>query len=126
MKQRVEEMEREANKLRELQAAAERASQTDSTEDPAGLMVTDEEKAAADGRSIYVGNVSAVIRITPPLLQLMPSCSTFHSCFARLITVLLRKKFRVTSKRAVRSTESPSSATSLLAIQRGTALFYRI
>ena len=77
MKQRVEEMEREANKLRELQAAAERASQTDSTEDPAGLMVTDEEKAAADGRSIYVGNVSAVLRTTPSLDNSCPHAPLF-------------------------------------------------
>jgi polyadenylate-binding protein 2 len=56
MKQRVEEMEREANKLRELQAAAEQANNVgDPAEDLP--MVTDEDKAAADGRSIYVGNV---------------------------------------------------------------------
>jgi len=61
MKQRVEEMEREANKLRELQAAAERASHSDSADDSAGAMVTDEDKAAADNRSIYVGNVGAVL-----------------------------------------------------------------
>jgi len=59
MKERVEEMEREANKLRELQAAAEQASNTgDSGEDPGVPMVTDEEKAASDSKSIYVGNVS--------------------------------------------------------------------
>ncbi|KAF8665668.1 hypothetical protein AX16_000121 [Volvariella volvacea WC 439] len=53
MKQRVEEMEREANKLRELQAAAEGSAGVDS-----GLhMETEDEKALADSRSIYVGNV---------------------------------------------------------------------
>jgi polyadenylate-binding protein 2 len=58
MKQRVEEMEREANKLRELQAAAEQANNADASEDAGGPIVTDEEKAASDSRSIYVGNVS--------------------------------------------------------------------
>lgn len=55
MKQRVEEMEREANKLRELQAAAEKAEQSAGGEQVP--METEEDKAAADGRSIYIGNV---------------------------------------------------------------------
>jgi polyadenylate-binding protein 2 len=56
MKQRVEEMEREAKKLRELQAAAEQASNDD---DDGGVpMETEEDKSAADNRSVYVGNVS--------------------------------------------------------------------
>ena len=50
MKQRVEEMEMEAKKLREMQAAAEENSQDTS-------MDTEEDKAVSDGRSIYVGNV---------------------------------------------------------------------
>ncbi|KAF8901715.1 hypothetical protein CPB84DRAFT_1824601 [Gymnopilus junonius] len=54
MKQRVEEMEREASKLRELQAAAAEAAQS---ADENAAMETDEDKAHADGRSIYVGNV---------------------------------------------------------------------
>ena len=59
MKQRVEEMEREAKKLRELQAAADQANNVgDSGEDPGIPMETEEEKSLADGRSIYVGNVS--------------------------------------------------------------------
>ena len=53
MKQRVAEMEQEADKLRQLQAAAETA-----TEGGGDAIVTDEDKAAADGRSIFVGNVS--------------------------------------------------------------------
>lgn len=57
MKQRVEEMEREAKKLRELQAAAEQASNTAGSEDGGVPMETEEDKTAADGRSIYVGNV---------------------------------------------------------------------
>ncbi|OJT10488.1 Polyadenylate-binding protein 2 [Trametes pubescens] len=55
MKQRVEEMEREATKLRELQAAAEKAERSTPTGDQP--METEEEKAATDSRSIYVGNV---------------------------------------------------------------------
>lgn len=55
MKQRVAEMEREASKLRELQAAAEQAAH--SGDESGGAMETDEDKAGADGRSVYVGNV---------------------------------------------------------------------
>lgn len=57
MKQRVEEMEREASKLRELQAAAAEAAQS---ADENAAMETDEDKANADSRSVYVGNVSNV------------------------------------------------------------------
>ncbi len=56
MKQRVEEMEREANKLRELQAAAEKAEQSAQGGEQVP-METEEDKAAADSRSIYIGNV---------------------------------------------------------------------
>ncbi|TFK43168.1 hypothetical protein BDQ12DRAFT_674509 [Crucibulum laeve] len=55
MKQRVEEMEREATKLRELQAAAEQASNASGEE--GAPMETEEDKSAADNRSVYVGNV---------------------------------------------------------------------
>lgn len=56
MKQRVEEMEREAAKLRELQAAAEQT--TDGSErGDGGAMDTEDEKGAVDNRSVYVGNV---------------------------------------------------------------------
>ncbi|KAF8974597.1 hypothetical protein BDZ97DRAFT_1774484 [Flammula alnicola] len=55
MKQRVAEMEREASKLRELQAAAEQAAH--SADENAGAMETDEDKTGADSRSVYVGNV---------------------------------------------------------------------
>ncbi|KAH6914835.1 hypothetical protein BKA70DRAFT_1510445 [Coprinopsis sp. MPI-PUGE-AT-0042] len=55
MKQRVEEMEREAKKLRELQAAAEANS---GAEDGEGTGEGgDEESGATDNRSVYVGNV---------------------------------------------------------------------
>lgn len=58
MKQRVEEMEREANKLRELQAAAEKAERGSQEASDSGVpMETEEDKAAADSRSIFVGNV---------------------------------------------------------------------
>jgi len=54
MKQRVAEMEREAEKLRELQAAAESASTPDGADGAAPL---EDEKASIDSRSVFVGNV---------------------------------------------------------------------
>lgn len=58
MKQRVEEMEREANKLREMQAAAEKAERENEQGGAEGVpMDTEEDKAMADSRSIYIGNV---------------------------------------------------------------------
>ncbi|KAF9221901.1 RNA-binding domain-containing protein [Gyrodon lividus] len=58
MKQRVEEMEREAKKLRELQAAAESQSAAGGAATDQGVpMETEEDRAIADGRSIFVGNV---------------------------------------------------------------------
>lgn len=54
MKKRVEEMEKEANKLREMQAEQEQAN---ASMDTGGPMETDEDKSAADIRSIYIGNV---------------------------------------------------------------------
>ena len=56
MKKRVEEMEQEAMKLREMQAQAE---QENGGADSGGNMETDEDKSAADNRSIYIGNVSS-------------------------------------------------------------------
>ena len=53
MKQRVAEMEREANKLRELQAAAEQANHSEDS----GTAMETEEKTVSDSRSVYVGNV---------------------------------------------------------------------
>jgi polyadenylate-binding protein 2 len=92
MKQRVEEMEREANKLRELQAAAEQANRGgDSAEDSAVPMVTDEDKAAADSRSVYVGNVSTILRVK---LQYAHPVGVFD----RLTTVLPQRRFRDISK----------------------------
>lgn len=58
MKQRVEEMEREAKKLRELQAAAESVNGGTAAESDQGVpMETEEDKSIADGRSVFVGNV---------------------------------------------------------------------
>ncbi|KAI6106743.1 hypothetical protein EDD17DRAFT_1558742 [Pisolithus thermaeus] len=57
MKLRVEEMEREAKKLRELQAAAESASSGAGGSDQGVPMETEEDRAMADSRSIFVGNV---------------------------------------------------------------------
>jgi len=58
MKQRVEEMEREAKKLRELQAAAESVNGSTAAESDQGVpMETEEDKSIADGRSVFVGNV---------------------------------------------------------------------
>jgi hypothetical protein len=59
MKQRVEEMEREAKKLRELQAAAQSSSTGEQQEGEDGVpMETEDEKALIDSRSVFVGNVS--------------------------------------------------------------------
>jgi polyadenylate-binding protein 2 len=55
MKQRVAEMEMEAKKLREMQAAAEENVHPDES-----ASTTEEDKAASDGRSIYVGNVCSI------------------------------------------------------------------
>jgi polyadenylate-binding protein 2 len=61
MKQRVEEMEREAKKLRELQAAAAESNNAEGVEGVAGeAMETDEDKSVADSRSVFVGNVSTL------------------------------------------------------------------
>ncbi|KAI0285046.1 hypothetical protein BGY98DRAFT_1105400 [Russula aff. rugulosa BPL654] len=58
MKQRVEEMEREAKKLRELQAAAESSTAVDHPEGEDGVpMETEDDKALIDSRSVFVGNV---------------------------------------------------------------------
>ena len=54
MKQRVEEMEREAKKLRELQAAAEASASAEAGE---GEMDAEDDKSISDNRSIYIGNV---------------------------------------------------------------------
>lgn len=62
MKQRVEEMEREANMLREMQAAAEKAERASTEAETSTPMEMDEDQVAADSRSIYIGNVSGALR----------------------------------------------------------------
>jgi hypothetical protein len=62
MKQRVEEMEREAKKLRELQAAAESSTTVEQVDgDEATPMETEDDKALIDSRSIFVGNVRVTL-----------------------------------------------------------------
>lgn len=60
MKQRVEEMEREAKKLRELQAAATASNAEGGEVEGGEPMETDEDKSIADSRSVFVGNVSTI------------------------------------------------------------------
>jgi len=82
MKQRVAEMEREAEKLRELQAAAESASTPEGVDGAAPL---DEDKPAIDGRSVFVGNVD--YSATPEELQgHFQACGTINR-----ITILCDK-----------------------------------
>ncbi|TFK76132.1 RNA-binding domain-containing protein [Pluteus cervinus] len=74
MKQRVEEMEREANKLRELQAAAE---ETGGEGDSGMQMETEDDKNGADSRSIYIGNVD--YGATPEEIQAhFQACGTIN------------------------------------------------
>ncbi|OBZ76531.1 Polyadenylate-binding protein 2 [Grifola frondosa] len=78
MKQRVEEMEKEASVLREMQAAAEKeehaGSQAGDTSVP---MDTEEDKMAADSRSVFVGNVDYAA--TPEEIQAhFQACGTIN------------------------------------------------
>jgi len=76
MKQRVAEMEKEAKKLRELQAAAEQAS-SNAGGGEGVPMETEEDKTAADNRSIYVGNVD--YSATPEEIQAhFQACGTIN------------------------------------------------
>lgn len=67
MKQRVKQMEAEAAALRQMQAAAENEKVANESQDAGAEMETEEDRAAADGRSIYVGNV----RMSPPASETM-------------------------------------------------------
>ncbi len=79
MKQRVEEMEREASKLRELQAAAEKNEIGDGAAGDASVpMETEEERAAADGRSVFVGNVILIFILSIHFNLQQRPCSPFH------------------------------------------------
>ena len=110
MKQRVEEMEREANKLRELQAAAEKAEQGSQGGEQVP-METEEDKAAADGRSIYVGNVRTKHNMGFWFLLNM---------VYRLTIPRHRRRSSNTSRRAGPSTASLSFVTSSQDTLRGT------
>ncbi|TFY72504.1 hypothetical protein EVG20_g501 [Dentipellis fragilis] len=76
MKQRVEEMEREAQKLKEMQAAVESAGGDDQNAEESP-METDDDKAQADSRSVFVGNVD--YGATPEEIQAhFQSCGTIN------------------------------------------------
>jgi hypothetical protein len=118
MKQRVEEMEREAKKLRELQAAAESSTSMEQPEGEEGAaMETEDEKALIDSRSVFVGNVSH----TCPH-SVFPLPSPKHSCTPRLIIVRRPKTSRPTFKRVAPSTVSQSSVTNSQVIPKGKRL----
>jgi hypothetical protein len=98
MKQRVEEMEREAKKLRELQAAAESANGGSATEADQGVpMETEEDKSIADGRSVFVGNV----RLSAPSTMVMNWLILFF--LSRWTMAQPQKKYKRTSRLAGRS-----------------------
>lgn len=56
MKERVKQMEAEAAALREMHAAAEKENAQKASEEGQD-METEDDRAAADNRSVYVGNV---------------------------------------------------------------------
>jgi len=115
MKQRVEEMEREAKKLRELQAAAESSTAVEHPEGEEGVpMETEDDKALIDNRSVFVGNVSDTRPYYGPRLTL--------SIRYRSIIVRQLKISRPISKHAVPSTVSQSSVTNLQVIPKGKQL----
>jgi len=77
MKKRVEEMEAEAAKLRELQADAERQQGVDGEEGAGASMESEDDRQAADERSVYVGNVD--YSSTPEEIQAhFQSCGTIN------------------------------------------------
>lgn len=79
MKQRVAEMEREAEKLRELQAAAESASTPDGADGAAPL---EDDKPAVDGRSVFVGNVRSIVFFMATCTVVTEVADTFLLCFS--------------------------------------------
>jgi hypothetical protein len=102
MKQRVQEMEEEAAKLRELQAQAEAEAGAAGANGEA--TETEDERAASDNRSIFVGNVS----VRP--VSGVVTCASFnvgltcgYSCF-RLTMLQHPKKSKRISKHAGRLT----------------------
>ncbi len=93
MKKRVEEMEEEAAKLREMQASLDQQS----TE------LGNEEKEDVDSRSIYVGNVD--YSVSPEDIQ-----AHFKSCGSINRVTILLDKFTGHPKGCV-SREEPSIPT---------------
>jgi hypothetical protein len=115
MKQRVEEMEREAKKLRELQAAAESSTSVEQPEGEEGAaMETDDDKALIDSRSVFVGNVSPTCSDSA-----FPLPSPKSSCTPRLIIVRRPKTSRPTFKHVAPLTASQSSVTNSQVIPKG-------
>ena len=97
MKQRVEEMEREANKLRELQAAAAASNNAEGVESHGGeAMETDEDKSVADSRSVFVGNVR-IVRYLVRILTVQLDNLVF---VGRSTTVQHQRRYKDISKRA--------------------------
>ncbi|GAA5987602.1 hypothetical protein JCM11641_005379 [Rhodosporidiobolus odoratus] len=83
MKARVAEMEAEAQKLRELTAASEAAS--NAAGETGDVSMSDEDREAVDARSIYVGNVD--YSSTPEEIQQhFASCGTINR-----VTILFDK-----------------------------------
>ena len=119
MKQRVEEMEREANKLRELQAAAEKKEQEEAGADGTVPMETDEEKAAADSRSVYVGNVRVALVVCCVCVCVWALTRRGVSSSCRSTTARLRKRSSNISSRVGRLTGLQFFVTSLQAILKG-------
>jgi hypothetical protein len=102
MKQRVQEMEEEAAKLRELQAQAE--AEAGSTGANGETAETEDERAASDNRSIFVGNVS--VRpvsgaVTCTSFNVRLTCGYSRS---RLTMPQHPKKFKLISRHAGRLT----------------------
>lgn len=116
MRARVAEMEAEAAKLRELTAASEAAAHGgagaraggDGADGAGGedVNMSDEDRAAVDARSIYVGNVSSLSTVG----RFCGQASDFRP--ARSTTARRRKRFSSTLRPAEPSTASPSSLTS--------------
>lgn len=115
MKQRVEEMEREAKKLRELQAAAESSTAVEHPEGEEGVpMETEDEKALIDSRSVFVGNVSDTCPYFGPRLT---TPTRYRSIIVRQLKIS-----RPTSKHAVPSTVSQFFVTNLQVTPKGKQL----
>ena len=115
MKQRVEEMEREAKKLRELQAAAESSTAVEHPEGEEGVpMETEDDKALIDSRSVFVGNVS---HTCPDFRARLTLPTRYRSTIVRQLKIS-----KLTFKHAVPSTVSQSSATNLQVTPKGKQL----